>query len=81
MARRVLAALAIGVLVFSPVSAVATGLADDPGPVDWPEVEQATEVNSSGADPRPVDLPTIEPPETGDGTDPGPTEWPAPEEQ
>lgn len=81
MARRVLAVLAIGVLVFSPVSAVATGLDDDPRPVEWPQVDEPTDTNGGGTDPQPLAPPTVEKPETGAGTDPKPTEWPAPQEQ
>lgn len=76
-----LTVLAIGVLVSSPVAAVATGLDDDPGPVEWPTVSEPTDTNGGGTDPQPLAPPTVEKPETGSGTDPNPIEWPGPEEQ
>ena len=69
-----------GMLVFSPLAAAAAGLADDPGPVDWPSVKELGGTDS-GSDPKPVDPPKVANPDRGTATDPGPVDWPAPDQQ
>jgi hypothetical protein len=52
---------------------------DDPGPVDWPKIEQP-DAGGNGSDPEPVKWATISPPENnGTASDPEPVNWPAPE--
>lgn len=76
-----LGVVAAGVLAFSPVVAAAEGLADDPGPTDWPVVAEPEDANNSQSDPKPLDPPTVAQPEQGQGNDPKPVDWPAPAEQ
>lgn len=71
---------AAGMLVCSPLAATAVGLADDPGPTDWPAVKELGS-GGSGSDPKPVDPPKVANPDRGTGTDPEPVDWPAPDQQ
>jgi hypothetical protein len=52
--------------------------ADDPGPVEWPKVEEPV-ARSNQSDPAPTEWTVIEPPVSrGSGNDPQPPEWPTP---
>ena len=52
---------------------------DDPGPVDWPKIEQP-ESPGSQSDPAPIKWTTIEQPANqGNASDPKPVSWPAPQ--
>jgi hypothetical protein len=53
---------------------------DDPGPVDWPTVEQQ-DAGGTGSDPGTVEWPTVAQPENnGTANDPEPVDWPAPQQ-
>jgi hypothetical protein len=53
---------------------------DDPGPVEWPTVEQQ-DAGGNGSDPGAVEWPTVTQPENNDtANDPEPVDWPAPQQ-
>ena len=53
---------------------------DDPGPVDWPTIEQP-DAGGNGSDPAPIEWTTIDRPENnGTANDPEPVDWPAPQQ-
>ena len=78
MSRRVLGSLLATMVLLLPAGQATA--ADDPGPVEWPKVEQpGAGGNQSG--PVPAEWPVVEPPKSqGTGNDPQPVEWPAPQQ-
>ncbi|ONI67878.1 hypothetical protein BWI15_32935 [Kribbella sp. ALI-6-A] len=63
-----------------PAFAGAAGRVDEPKPTNWPTVDKPTG-SLSQSDPKPVSLPTVAPPEAGQGSDPRPLSWPTPNKE